>query len=53
MSNWLRLVAEERIERQFREEEGTRECTGNAPGQGVAGRGGRWTPKPPLGMILT
>ena len=32
MSDWLRVVAEERIERQFREEEGTRECTGNVPG---------------------
>jgi hypothetical protein len=32
MSDWLRVVAEERIERQFREEEGNRECTGNVPG---------------------
>jgi hypothetical protein len=33
MSDWLRVVAEERIEHQFRdEEEGTRECTGNVPG---------------------
>lgn len=32
MSDWLRVVAEERIDGQFREEEGTRECTGNVPG---------------------
>jgi len=32
MSDWLRVVAEERIEGQFPEEEGTHECTGNVPG---------------------